>query len=244
MNSILSIIAEPLYNNLSVLILPGHNALTMTRSLSLFSGFCTYRRISFFACSQKAPSNLHTTWRLPAMRNSFSTHKATCFEYRWIDDVEVLERYRPGGYHPTVIGNVLADRYHVIHKLGYGTFSIVWLARDKQQETYVAVKISTANAPAREAAVLRALADYSSEVEIMTGRDMVPIVQDQFELQSPNGFHRCYVTSPAQGSVATAKFCDLFTVETARVLVAQLVLAVAYIHSRGFVHGGKTPSLP
>ncbi|KKZ61738.1 hypothetical protein EMCG_03767 [[Emmonsia] crescens] len=173
---------------------------------------------------------------------SAATGNASCFEYRWIDGAENVEKYQPGGYHPVVVGDELTDRYKVIHKLGHGAFSTIWLARDKDRASYVAIKVSTANAPPREAEILHALVNFS-DTKGGPGREMVPVVQDRFELQGPNGCHRCYVTSPAQSSVAAAKFCDLFTVETARVLVAQLVSAVAYIHFRGVVHGAMFDAL-
>ncbi|KAK2765450.1 hypothetical protein FQN54_008303 [Arachnomyces sp. PD_36] len=156
------------------------------------------------------------------------------FEYQWIDEVEKLERYQPGGYHPIHIGDELADRYRVVHKLGYGTYSTIWLARDRHREVYVAIKINTANAPSCETGILHALADSRSD---HPGRAMIPSILDQFELQGPNGCHRCYVTSPARSSVTAAKSCYLFTIETARALVSQLILAVAYTHARGFAHG-------
>ena len=46
-------------------------------------------------------------------------------------DAESLERYRKGGYHPTHMGDTFEDgRYKVIHKLGWGGYATVWLARD------------------------------------------------------------------------------------------------------------------
>jgi hypothetical protein len=44
---------------------------------------------------------------------------------------EGAHRYRPGGLHPVSIGEVyesLIARYKIIHKLGWGSFSTVWLA--------------------------------------------------------------------------------------------------------------------
>src|SRR5690349_10818350 len=36
-------------------------------------------------------------------------------------DVEDLEDYAPGGYHPTLIGDTFCSgRYTIVHKLGYG----------------------------------------------------------------------------------------------------------------------------
>ena len=49
-----------------------------------------------------------------------------------IDRVKDLENYRPGGFHPLSIGDSFCGgRYKVLHKLGYGSTSTVWLARDK-----------------------------------------------------------------------------------------------------------------
>lgn len=44
--------------------------------------------------------------------------------YHWLDDVENLDNYIAGGYHPTHIGDeFLQGRYRVIHKLGFGGYS-------------------------------------------------------------------------------------------------------------------------
>jgi hypothetical protein len=44
---------------------------------------------------------------------------------------ERVKIYRPGGYLPVHIGDLFKDgRYEVIHKLGKGAFSTVWLVRD------------------------------------------------------------------------------------------------------------------
>ena len=46
--------------------------------------------------------------------------------------VEYVEEYKPGGYHPIRLGEFLRDsRYVVLRKLGYGSYSTVWLARDR-----------------------------------------------------------------------------------------------------------------
>jgi len=51
-------------------------------------------------------------------------------QYKFIEYVEDLDRYCPGGYHPLKIGNDLAGRYRLVDKLGYGGYSTIWLARD------------------------------------------------------------------------------------------------------------------
>lgn len=158
---------------------------------------------------------------------------ASTVKYRCIEDVEDLERYQDGGYHPIHIGDVLAGRYRVVHKLGYGGYSTVWLAQDQLLGVYVAVKLTTADSPSHESQVLHLLAKSDHP-----GRAMIPLIRDQFELEGPNGSHKCYVTSPARSSLGDAQDSDCFPVETARVIIAQLVMAVAYLHTQGYVHGG------
>ncbi|XP_044716986.1 kinase [Hirsutella rhossiliensis] len=97
-----------------------------------------------------------------------------------------------------------------IHKLGHGTFATIWLARDQRKAAYVAVKVGTADAQNREAEILRAIADSTASSADPRWRAMIPIIHDEFEIQGPNGRHRCLVT---------------------------LVLAVAYTHGRGCGHG-------
>lgn len=46
---------------------------------------------------------------------------------------ENMSKYRPGGFHPVCLGDTFQDgRYKIHHKLGWGGFSTVWLAKDKK----------------------------------------------------------------------------------------------------------------
>lgn len=38
--------------------------------------------------------------------------------------------YCHGRYHPVRVGDVFADRYEVLRKLGWGMYSTVWLVKD------------------------------------------------------------------------------------------------------------------
>jgi hypothetical protein len=49
-----------------------------------------------------------------------------------IEDVESLERYCLDGYHPILVGYRLNDRYQIVHKLGFGTYSTIWLSWDEK----------------------------------------------------------------------------------------------------------------
>lgn len=46
-------------------------------------------------------------------------------------DIEPLIGYQTGGYHPIELGQFLKDeRYHILHKLGWGPHHTTWAARD------------------------------------------------------------------------------------------------------------------
>ncbi|KAE8166057.1 kinase-like domain-containing protein [Aspergillus tamarii] len=158
--------------------------------------------------------------------------------YRPIEYVERMEYYEPGGYHPVRIGDYLHNRYRVVHKLGHGTYSTIWLARDEISNTNVAVKICRANSNPLEIDILAKLSSPKQSSDM--GRAIIPSILDKFNIQGPNGNHVCLVTSPARMSVSDAKkesWLSLFQLEVARAIAAQLVIAVRYIHSQGFVHG-------
>ncbi|KAL4911351.1 kinase-like domain-containing protein [Aspergillus multicolor] len=94
----------------------------------------------------------------------------------------------------------------------------------------VALKVYTAEASFRKASiqeidVLRDLAD--------PGHEGILTPLEEFELEGPNGTHRCYTMAPA----TEGHYTSIHSTEMMRTLCGRLALAVAYIHSRGYVHG-------
>lgn len=159
---------------------------------------------------------------------SQSVDAETCapdLTYQWQEDVENLDDYCKGGYHPTHIGDVHLDgRYEVVHKLGYGTYSTVWLARDAVEAKYVALKIRAADASEKrnESQTLRAL---RAGLEDHRGRAYVPVptLLNEFTIDGPNGQHRCIVTEAVNCSVAQSKDASTtwkFPVDVARAIGA------------------------
>ncbi|EGC47658.1 protein kinase [Histoplasma capsulatum var. duboisii H88] len=156
----------------------------------------------------------------------------------WIDGAESLEKYKPGGYHPIMIGDLLHERYCIVDKLGFGGYSTVWLAQDTHLKSYVAVKVGIANWHPHETKVLQALsAPRPLSLSAHPGRHSIPLPLDEFELHGPNGTHPCYTMTPARCNLREVSFSRLFPLEVTRALSAGLALGIAYMHSQGYVHG-------
>lgn len=73
-----------------------------------------------------------------------STQSEDSPTYQLYRNVEYVDRYCPGGYHPIEVNDTLNQRYHIVDKLGQGGYSTIWLARDQKLNNYVAVKVGTA----------------------------------------------------------------------------------------------------
>ncbi|CZR51029.1 related to dis1-suppressing protein kinase dsk1 [Phialocephala subalpina] len=76
-----------------------------------------------------------------------------------------------------------AGRYCVIHKLGHGGFSTVWLCRDSLDCKYVAVKILTADVATDDLPDLRLMSLNKSD----PGAEYINIPNDHFSPEGPNG---------------------------------------------------------
>ena len=53
------------------------------------------------------------------------------FQWGLLDGAEDVHRYGPGGFHPVRLGDVFKSgtkSYHILQKLGNGSFSTVWFA--------------------------------------------------------------------------------------------------------------------
>ncbi|KFA51242.1 hypothetical protein S40293_05110 [Stachybotrys chartarum IBT 40293] len=176
-------------------------------------------------------------------QSCYSTLSGPPVEYGYVDGVEDLSDYRPGGYHPIHIDDRLNKRYRIVHKLGHGTFSTAWLAIDEKTSAYVAVKVGAADADRTEIDVLSYLTESDARFKDSVDKPSpIPLVLDRFHLGGPSGTHPCLVTVPARCSLRNAREASgsyLFQLDVARSLAAQLVTAVSLVHSQGYAHGGE-----
>ncbi|ATY61342.1 kinase domain-containing [Cordyceps militaris] len=162
-------------------------------------------------------------------------------EYRWIDGTEDIERYTIGGYHPVMIGDVFNERYQIVDKLGWGGYSTVWITRDLQRDTYVALKIGVAEPRGDETSVLKILSNPQPDMLVdpvtSSGWNAIPRLLDEFTIHGPNGEHPSYTTALAEANLKSVLARSMFRLEVARALSVKLVSAIAYMHGRGYIHG-------
>jgi hypothetical protein len=88
----------------------------------------SYKTLRSAALGQRfiaAMSTLPPTPPSRAIIDGEQRFKTITLPCEWVED------YRPGGYHPVVLGDIFNNgQYKVIRKLGEGSYSTVWLARD------------------------------------------------------------------------------------------------------------------
>ncbi|KAL2328523.1 hypothetical protein Fmac_021950 [Flemingia macrophylla] len=107
---------------------------------------------------------------------------------------ECMADYRRGGYHQLQIGDTFNNGRYVVHsKLGWGHFSTVWLAFDRLNLSFVALKIQKSAQHYTEAAmdeikILKQIADGD-----LDDKKCVVKLLDHFKHSGPNGRHVCMV---------------------------------------------------
>ena len=153
--------------------------------------------------------------------------------------VEDVEEYVPGGYHPVDIGDVIGSgdqqRYEVIHKLGYGGFSTVWLVRLRgDRPSYFALKI------------LRVDVDDADELKVLQHlrtaagpHPHVVTLYDSFKVSGPNGEHHCLVFPVLGPSLRNGKVVEALPGPARHQVCCQVASAMVFLHGHGICHGGK-----
>lgn len=159
--------------------------------------------------------------------------------------IEPTRFYRPGGFHPIHLGDILHDRYRIIDKLGFGSYATVWLVEDLKLGKFASLKVQTAEASnSLEVAVLRHLGPKELQRRDSTGQECLVEFLDDFRVEGPNGNHQCIVTEVVGPSIAEDveeiyNDGELYPIDIAKKLITQVTRGVAYLPSYGVVHGGR-----
>ncbi|KAK4138477.1 kinase-like protein [Trichocladium antarcticum] len=153
---------------------------------------------------------------------------------------EKMSRYQQGGFHPVRLGDTFKDgRYKIHHKLGWGGFSTVWLARDQLLKRWVSLKITTADSSKSSRELLIHQALHKSRAK---PHHLVQLL-DAFAHQGPNGKHQCLVfelLGPTVDTVVADYYGgDPEPLEATTILriTRQLLQTLAALHKAGYAHG-------
>uniref|UniRef100_A0A8C5DA15 non-specific serine/threonine protein kinase n=1 Tax=Gouania willdenowi TaxID=441366 RepID=A0A8C5DA15_GOUWI len=105
------------------------------------------------------------------------------------------EDYGIGGYYPVEIGDIFADRYQVIKKLGWGHFSTVWLCWDMETRRFVALKVVKSAQMFTETALdeIKLLKCVRQSDPKDLKRERIVQLVDDFRISGVNGEHVCMV---------------------------------------------------
>ncbi|KAI3338693.1 kinase-like domain-containing protein [Ustulina deusta] len=166
--------------------------------------------------------------------SQLASHPYTCDV-----DAEPLRRYRPGGYHPIHLGDQLRDgRYKILHKVGWGGYSTTWAARDREQQRYVAVKISVAEANSNhEVGILQLISSSPNH----RGKEHIVQLLDSFSIEGPNGKHRCLVLELLGPNipdlVGSYLHDERLPAQAARSIACQVLTGVDFLAQLNIGHG-------
>ncbi|RYP93446.1 hypothetical protein DL770_000489 [Monosporascus sp. CRB-9-2] len=177
-----------------------------------------------------------------------------------VEDIENIEHYRRGGFHPVAYGDMLAERFEVVSKLGHGGFATVWLCidhhkrdeetdgdadADQDQVKWRAIKIIRADQSYEERAELRLKQHLKSQG---VGRreweaNHVSLPLEHFWLEGPNGRHLCESSAVLGPSVAERWEVRMPADRPPLLkhLLYQVAGALRFLHARGVCHGDFTP---
>ncbi|KAI1173944.1 kinase-like protein [Nemania sp. FL0916] len=188
------------------------------------------------------PANISRSILTPIWRRFTSTKNFVFINDHFELNNELRDEYKPGGYHPVWLGDLLKDeRYKIIHKLGHGTFSTVWAARDRQEGRYVALKINIAKKnDGTEARMLRAISSLPDNQ--YGGRSHIRQIFDDFVVTGPNGDHQCFVLElmgPSVLDLVNSHFHKNHRIPgaLAKATARQVLSAIDFLAGHGLVHG-------
>ncbi len=190
---------------------------------------------------------------LTPMLRQASTMVAPRFIPSRLYNIEEIEDYQPGGYHPISIGDTFDQgRYRILHKLGFGGSSTVWLARDqregKDRSRIATLKAMRADISSQSSGEIPELANSQTLIQSLSPSHSADFrsVSHHFLVQGPNGSHRFLIyplagpsilaMSDSPGRVAGSR---RLRADLARKVAKQTATMLHNMHSAGVVHGGK-----
>lgn len=160
--------------------------------------------------------------------------------------LEDFEQYRPGGHHPVVLGDFLGEhnRFQVWHKVGQGTYGLVWLCRDLAEGKFCAVKVLrddySKHADKLPELKIAEFLEGVSAKEAWNSHIVMPL--DTFTQRGPNGEHLCIVMPLLGPSITESRTYNWNNLPFLKDICFQLVEGMNFMHTHGLCHGDFRPS--
>ncbi|GIK04877.1 hypothetical protein Aspvir_008975 [Aspergillus viridinutans] len=154
-------------------------------------------------------------------------------------DEEVCPNYNSASFYPAKPGEVLANKFQLLVKIGWGSQSTVWLARDIsrlkwQSEQTVALKIINSN-NADDARHEKEIESHISQQNPEhRGRVILRTCLDDFEVAGPEGKHMCLVYEPMREPlwILLRRFVDRkLPLPIAKAYIYILLVGLDYLHA-------------
>ncbi|RYO76545.1 hypothetical protein DL766_005876 [Monosporascus sp. MC13-8B] len=168
-------------------------------------------------------------------------------------NVEDIGKYRRGGLHPIRLGDLLGDndRFRVVHKLGYGHFSTVWLCFDNQKKLWRGVKVLCAEESVEDSPELRAMRYFEGLSAEYMSDNHIGLPLGHFWLTGPNGRHLCLILpllgprirgNDKEGYDDQLWFLKAQNPDIYTDVAFQVTQGLNVLHSRGLCHGDLRPA--
>ncbi|CBF89377.1 uncharacterized protein ANIA_10082 [Aspergillus nidulans FGSC A4] len=145
-------------------------------------------------------------------------------------DEEACPGYNPKHVYPAKPGEILANHYQLLVKIGWGTRSTVWLAKDLKSSL--------------DAYHERDIEEHiSRQSPIHHGRGIIRTCLDSFEVTGPDGSHLCLAYEPMREPlwILRKRFVDWrLPLSIAKAYLLILLAGLDYLHSEcRVVHTGE-----
>ncbi|GAW24058.1 hypothetical protein ANO14919_136370 [Xylariales sp. No.14919] len=157
---------------------------------------------------------------------------------------ERLPFYQMEDFYPMHIGEVVGGHYQVVGKLGYGTSSTVWLARDLRDQKFWALKVHINTLKYNHELEVYRYLDSTPAEEYIINQQHVRQLETSFQLHGPHGSHLVFVMAPMTMSLQS--FLGLrrgkpFEPLYVQQVVNQVLVGLCYLHAVDVIHADLHP---
>ncbi|KAL5335213.1 kinase-like protein [Aspergillus crustosus] len=184
------------------------------------------------------PLGQKSTSNAPEEPRSLPSSGFTTISSTQLVEEEELPDYQADRFYPVQVGEIFHDRYQIVAKLGFGSSSTTWLARELIARQYVALKVYVHTSSVHREVpcyqhITRRIADSSHQ-----GRNNIRRMLDSFGVNGPHGKHIIVVFEAAQMSLRDMRVVfrrDGFDEDFVKGAVIELLHALYFLHLQGEV---------